>query len=109
VRKYVVSTTLDKADWNNSVLIKDNIVEEITKLKQQGGQNITVHGSGTLVQTLIQNDLVDTYRLLVYPLVLGKGKRLFIDGTMANLKLVESKSFGSGVVALIYEPKKDEE
>jgi dihydrofolate reductase len=104
VRKYVVSTTLDKAEWNNSVLIKDNIVAEITKIKQQDGGDIAVHGSATLVQTLMQYDLVDTYRLLVYPVVLGKGKRLFKDGTTATLKLVKSQSFSTGVAALIYEP-----
>jgi dihydrofolate reductase len=104
VRKYVVSTTLDKAEWNNSTLIKDNIVEEIAKLKQQDGKDIMVHGSATLVQTLIQHDLVDRYRLLVYPVVLGKGKRLFKEGTTATLKLVETQSFSAGVAALIYEP-----
>lgn len=104
VRKYVVSTTLEKAEWNNSVLIKDNVVEEITRLRQQDGRDITVHGSGALVQTLIRHDLVDCLRLLVYPVVLGQGKRLFQDGTTATLKLVEAKSFSSGVAALIYEP-----
>jgi len=103
VRKYVVSTTLDKAEWNNSTLIKDNIVAEITKLKQQDGQDIAVHGSATLVQTLMQHDLVDRYRLLVYPVVLGKGKRLFQEGTTATLKLVETQAFTSGVVALCYQ------
>jgi dihydrofolate reductase len=63
-----------------------------------------VHGSGKLIQTLMQNDLVDTYRLLVYPLVLGKGQRLFEDGTKTNLKLVDSRTFSSGVVALVYQP-----
>jgi dihydrofolate reductase len=104
VRKYVVSTTLDKVEWNNSVLIKDNIVEEISKLKQQDGQDITVHGSATLVQTLAQQDLVDRYRLLVYPVVLGEGKRLFQEGTAATLNLVGTQSFSTGVAALIYEP-----
>jgi dihydrofolate reductase len=104
VRKYVVSTTLDKAEWNNSTLIKNNIVEEIASLKRRDGQDITVHGSATLVQTLMQHDLVDRYRLLVYPVVLGKGKRLFMEGATATLKLVETQSFSSGVVALIYEP-----
>ncbi len=104
VRKYVVSTTLETAEWNNSTLIKDNVVEEITKLKQQDGGDITVHGSGMLVQTLIENDLVDRYRLLVYPVVLGKGKRLFQDGTTATLNCVDARSVGSGVTALIYEP-----
>ena len=107
IRKYVVSTTLDSADWNNSVIIKDNVVEEIARLKQQDGTNITVHGSGVLVQTLMAHDLVDSYRLLVYPLVLGKGQRLFLEGTTATLKLVETRPFSSGVTALIYEPARD--
>ena len=102
--KYVVSTTLDKAEWNNSQIISENVVEEIRKLKQQDGQDITVHGSGNLVQTLIANDLVDVYRLLVYTVVLGKGQRLFEEGTKATLNLVETRSFSSGVTALIYEP-----
>lgn len=104
VRKYVVSTTLDAVEWNNSRLINTNIVEEITNLKQQEGRDIIVHGSATLVQTLMQHDLVDRYRLLVYPVVVGKGKRLFNEGTPATLKLLESQSFNSGVVALVYEP-----
>ena len=106
VRKYVVSTTLDKADWNNSVIIKGDVVEEIRKLKQQEGQNITVHGSGNLIQTLMKHDLIDEYRLLVYPLVLGKGQRLFEDENPVNLKLVDSKVVSSGVLALVYEPER---
>lgn len=104
VRKYVVSTTLDRAEWNNSVLIKDNIVEAIARLKQQEGKDIAVHGSATLVQTLMKHDLVDRYRLLVYPVVLGKGTRLFQDGTTATLRLVSAQSLSSGVAALLYEP-----
>lgn len=104
VRKYVVSTTLETVEWNNSRLINDNIVAAITNLKQQDGKDITVHGSATLVQTLIRHDLVDRYRLLVYPVVLGTGKRLFQEGTTATLKLVETQAFSSGVAALIYEP-----
>ena len=106
VRKYVVSTTLDQAEWNNSTLIKDNVVEEITKLKQRDGKDIAVHGSATLVQTLIQHDLVDRYRLLVYPVVLGTGKRLFHDGITTTLKLVDSRPLSGGVVAMIYEPER---
>ncbi len=104
VRKYVVSTTLDTVEWNNSTLINDHIVEAISNLKQQDGQDIVVHGSATLVHTLMQHDLVDRYRLLVYPLVLGTGKRLFPAGTTATLKLLEAQAFSSGVVALVYEP-----
>jgi dihydrofolate reductase len=104
IRKYVVSTTLEKAEWNNSVLINGDAVAEINKLKGQDGQNIVVHGSGRLIQTLIQHDLIDEYRLLVYPLILGKGQRLFEDENEVKLKLVESKVTSSGVVALVYEP-----
>jgi dihydrofolate reductase len=104
VPKYVVSTTLDSLEWNNSTLIKDNIVEEITKLKQQAGQDILVYGSATLVHTLIQYDLVDRYRLLIYPVVVGKGKRLFKNGTTVTLKLLESQCLSSGILALVYEP-----
>lgn len=104
-RKYVVSTTLDKVEWNNSVLVKGDIIDEIRKLKQQDGPDIVVHGSATLAQNLMQHDLVDRIRLLVYPLVLGKGKRLFQEGNTATLKLLEARAFGSGVAALIYEPE----
>jgi dihydrofolate reductase len=107
VRKYVVSETLEEPlEWTNSRLIKDDVVEQITDLKQQDGKDITVHGSATLVQTLMPHELVDRYRLLVYPLVVGKGKRLFDEDTPATLKLLESQSFSSGVVALIYEPER---
>lgn len=106
VRKYVVSTTLDTVEWNNSVLIKSNVVDEVRRLKQQDGRDITVHGSATLVQTLIQHDLVDRYRLLVYPLVLGKGRRLFQEGITAALELVEARTLSGGVAALIYEPER---
>lgn len=105
VRKYVVSNTLEEPlEWSNSTLIKGNVAERITELKGQDGKDITVHGSATLVQTLMQHDLVDRYRLLVYPLVLGKGRSLFGQDIPATLKLLESWSFGSGVVALVYEP-----
>jgi dihydrofolate reductase len=103
VRKYVVSSTLDKVEWNNSVLVKGNLVEEINKLKQMDGTDITVHGSGKLVQALIKNGLVDRVRLLVYPVVLGKGQRVFEEGTTATFKLVEAKARGD-VTGLVYEP-----
>ena len=107
VRKYVVSKTLEEPlEWNNSTLIKDNIVEEIINLKEQDGNDITVHGSATLVQTLMRHDLVDRYRLLLYPVVVGKGKRLFREGIPATLKLLGSQLFSSGVVALVYEPER---
>lgn len=104
--KYVVSTTLKKAEWNNSRLIKGNIAEEIMKLKQQPGKDIAVSGSGTLVQTLMQYDLIDEYLLLVYPVVLGSGKRLFRDGNKTTLKLIEAKALSSGIVVLTYQPER---
>lgn len=106
--KYVVSTTLEKAEWNNSSLIKRNVAEEIHKLKQQSGQDILVHGSRTLVQALMQYTLIDEYDLMIHPVVLGKGKRLFTDGMTASLKLTESITYGSGVVFLRYQPEKKE-
>lgn len=104
VRKYVVSNTLTRADWNNSVIISGDVVREIQALKQSVGRDIMVHGSATLVQTLLQHDLVDRVRLLVYPVVIGTGKRLFADGTAATLQLLETRAFSSGVTALIYAP-----
>lgn len=102
--KYVASTTLKKLDWNNSRLIKGNLPDEISKLKQQSGKDILVNGSATLAQTLMQHDLIDEYRLLVYPVVLGDGKRLFKDGKNTKLRLAETRTFPSGVVFLQYYP-----
>jgi len=106
--KYVVSTTLEKAEWNNSIIIQENVAEEVSKLKQQPGQDIVIHGSGTLIHTRMQHDLIDEYRLLVYPIVLGSGKRLFQEGSDAKLNLVETKAVGSGVVLLRYQPDRKE-
>ena len=107
--KYVVSTTLNHAAWNNTTILSTNVVEEITKLKEQSGQPILVAGSGKLLQTLMQHDLVDEYRLMVYPLILGSGKRLFPGGAHGlKLQLVETKPFRSGVVVLTYQPMRKE-
>ena len=106
--KFVVSTTLEKVEWNNSRLIKENIPEEVSRLKQQPGQNILIYGSGDLVQTLMQSDLIDEYWLLVYPIVLGSGKRLFQDESKTTLSLKETKTFSSGVVVLCYQPDRKE-
>jgi dihydrofolate reductase len=103
--KYVVSTTLAGAGWNNSTLIKNNVVQEVSKLKAMPGQDILVAGSASLVHTLMQNNLVDVFRLMVFPIILGKGKRLFNDGSDMNaLELVEAKPVGIGVLTLIYYP-----
>jgi dihydrofolate reductase len=103
--KFVVSTTLEVVEWNNSTLIKENIAEEVARLKQQPGQDILVAGSGDLVHTLMQYDLIDEYRLMVHPVVLGSGKRLFREGTNTlKLQLLETKAFSSGIVVLTYQP-----
>jgi dihydrofolate reductase len=106
--KYVVSTTLERAEWNNSTLIKGNIVEEISRLKVMPGEDILVAGSAQLVQTLMQRDLVDEYRLMVFPVILGQGKRLFNEGSeIIALRLVEAKPVGSaGVITLVYHPER---
>jgi dihydrofolate reductase len=101
--KYVVSTTLTSAAaWRNSTLISGNAVEEVRALKARPGKAIYVDGSSVLVHTLARHDLVDEYSLLVYPVVLGSGKQLFPDGLRVDLRLLESRSFPSGVVLLRY-------
>lgn len=103
IPKYVVSTTLkDASAWRNSTLIRDNVVETVRQIKQQPGKDILLDGSSVLVQTLNQNDLVDEYRLHVYPVVLGLGKRLFQEGKRINLTLVESSPLPTGVVYMRY-------
>jgi dihydrofolate reductase len=107
MRKVVVSTTLEStADWRNSTLISNNVIEEVRKLKEQPGQNILMDGSSELIHTLAANGLIDQYDLHVYPLVLGSGKRLFPEGKRLNLKLVESKALPTGVVFQRYQPDK---
>ena len=105
--KFVVSTTLQEVTWNNSRLIKGNIAEEVFKLKQQFGQTITILGSGDLVRTLMHQGLIDEYLLIVCPLVLGKGKRLFQDASRTTLRLVTSKAYTTGAVFLTYQPFKE--
>jgi dihydrofolate reductase len=101
--KFVVSTTLEgPLGWQNSTLIEGDVPEEIDKLKRQEGGDITISGSGSLVRSLIGDGLIDELRLMVYPVVLGGGKRLFEDGEQTSLELVESKSFATGVVYLTY-------
>jgi dihydrofolate reductase len=103
--KYVASRTLEAVEWQNSTLLKGEVAKEVAKLKEQPGQNIAVLGSGDLVQTLIRDDLVDEYWLVVFPIVLGSGKRLFREADQAvKLRLVDSKATGTGGVMLTYRP-----
>ena len=103
--KVVVSTTLKSVEWQNSTLISGNVAEELTKLKQRPGKNIGITGSGTLVRSLLRDGLLDELVLLVHPIVVGRGKRLFAEvGTQKGLKLVEAKTFTTGVLSLVYQP-----
>ena len=102
--KYTVSKTLRKTTWNNSIIINQNSEEEILKLKQQKGQDVLVHGSQTLVKSLLKAKLIDQFNLLVFPVVLGKGMRLFENDENIKLKLIKSKTYSSGVVLLTYQP-----
>ncbi len=104
--KYVVSTTLEEPlGWNNSALIKGNVAEEVLGLKRQPGKDILIFGGADLVNALMPHYLIDEYRLMVFPVVVGSGKRLFREGSYTKaLRLVETKTFGSGVVVLTYQP-----
>jgi dihydrofolate reductase len=105
IRKVVVSSTLTSADWQNSTLIGGDVAGQITKLKQQPGQRIGMSGSSTLVSWLLRHGLVDQLDLLVFPVVIGQGKRLFSEpGGQVPLTLTGSEAFATGVVHLSYEP-----
>src|SRR3989344_4567258 len=103
-RKYVVSDTPLALPWNNTAVISGNVVEEIRKLKAEDGPELQVHGSGNLIQTLLKHDLVDEFRLMIFPITLGGGKKLFADGTQPlAFKLVRSAISSTGVIMAIYE------
>lgn len=102
--KLVVSTTLDKVEWQNSTLIHGNVVEELTRLKQQPGKNMAITGSATLVRSLLRDNLLDELHLLVHPIVVGSGKRLFEnEGDRIALTLVDAQTFSTGVLHLTYQ------
>ena len=102
--KYVVSSTLDKADWSGSILVKRDLLTEMARLKDQPGHDLLLSGSGRLLSELGRANLVDLYRLMVHPIVLGKGARLFADGVdQAVLRLTHHEAFASGIVILEYQ------
>jgi dihydrofolate reductase len=103
--KYVVSTTLNNPGWNNTTVIGGDVAKEIRRLKEQPGKNILTIGSGTLVRTLLAEGLLDELQLMIHPIVLGSGKRIFPDGIdQAPLKLVKSQIFSTGVLNVTYSP-----
>jgi dihydrofolate reductase len=103
ITKYVVSNTLKNPTWQNTVVLSGDVVKEIRKIKEQGDNDIQVHGSGNMIQTLIKNDLVDEYWLKTYPVIIGKGKKLFDSGTVPQaFKLLETKISPSGVIFAKY-------
>lgn len=106
--KIVFSSTLNRAEWNNSMVVKENIAEEISKLKKKPGKDMVIFGSGTIVSAFAKLGLIDLYRLIVNPVVLGKGKPLFKGlNDKLKMKLLNAKALGSGNVILEYEPIKD--
>jgi dihydrofolate reductase len=107
--KYVVSSTLEEPEWTNSTVLKGEVAKEVAKLRQELDGDIVVHGSARLVQTLLEHDLVDELRLMVFPVVLGSGKRLFAESSDKKpLQLADSKVVGDGVAILVYEPAGEE-
>jgi len=103
-KKYVASRTLENPSWNETVVIPKDVPKRVKDLKEKDGPEIQVHGSGNLIQTLLKNDLVDEFRLKIFPLTLGKGKRLFADGTMpASFSLLKSQTSTTGVIVATYE------
>ena len=106
--KYVVSSTLDTVEWAGSKLITGNLFEEVRKLKQQPGQDLLLSGSAQLFNALAQENLIDLYRFMLHPIILGKGKRLFADGVARKaLALSETRAFKAGIVILEYVPAKN--
>jgi dihydrofolate reductase len=106
--KYVVSSTLEEPEWNNTTVLKGDVAEEVAKLRREQDGDIVVHGSARLVRTLIEQDLVDELRLMVFPVVLGSGKRVFGETSDKKpLRLVDSKMVGDGVAILVYQPAGD--
>jgi dihydrofolate reductase len=104
--KLVVSSTLDSVEWQNSTLLTGDVVEELSRLKQEPGKSIVVLGSATLVRSLLRDDLLDELRLLVDPILVGSGRRLFADDAgLTRLRLVASKTFRTGALSLTYAPE----
>jgi dihydrofolate reductase len=104
MQKYVFSSTLGKAAWENSAIIRGDVAAEVTKLKQQEGRDLLIWGHGLLAETLLKHDLIDVLDISIYPVVAGRGKLFFRESQTLNLRLATTKSFSKGIVKLTYEP-----
>jgi len=104
IPKYVFSSTLKKADWSNSSIVKGDVAAEVRKLKSQAGKDLVIYGHGLLGQTLLKNDLLDELKLWIHPCFVGRGKLLFREGEKTDLKLIAQKTLATGVVVLTYQP-----
>jgi dihydrofolate reductase len=105
IQKYVFSSTLEKAGWNNSTIVRGDVVAEVTRFKQQEGRDLLIYGHGLLGETVLKHHLLDVLDLSIYPLVVGQGKQFFREGEYTTLRLVAAKSFSKGIVKLTYEPQ----
>jgi dihydrofolate reductase len=105
IPKYVFSSKLEKAEWNNSTIVRGDVVAEVIRLKQQEGRNLLIYGHGLLAETLLKHHLLDVLDLSIHPLVLGQGKLFFRQDETARFRLVAAKSFSKGIVKLTYEPQ----
>ena len=105
-QKYVFSSTLDRAAWDNSTIVRGDVAAEVTKLKQQEGRDLLIWGHGLLAETLLKQNLLDVLDISIYPIVAGRGKLFLREGQNANLRLITTKSFSKGIVKLTYEPQR---
>jgi dihydrofolate reductase len=106
MQKYVFSSMLDRAEWNNSTVISGDVVSEVTKLKQQDGQDLLVYGHGLLAETLLKHGLIDVLDLAVHPIIVGKGKQFFREEQSPKIKLTSTKSYSKGIVKFTYETQR---
>jgi len=104
IRKYVFSSTLETADWTNSVILRGNVAEEVAKLKRDGGKDLMIYGHGPLGQALLEHDLLDEIHFAIHPMIVGRGTVVLRDGLQAELQLIESRTLANGVVVLSYKP-----
>lgn len=104
IRKYVVSSTLAQADWNNSIVLRDDVLPKIRELREAPGNNLALYGHGQLAQTLLKRGLLDEIRLSIFPIIVGSGKQLFRAGETAELRLIEATALPTGVVVTRYQP-----